>query len=104
MNTQTFSAIIEGVVKEKRITYLDAVVWYCEQKGVEIETGAKLVNSIIKKKVKVVTYIPSNKELEEVQEFLDYWDRRGVDLPSPINYPKCFLYYVKLWKYYNRDK
>ena len=51
MNTQTFSAIIEGVVKEKRITYLDAVVWYCEQKGVEIETGAKLVNSIIKKKL-----------------------------------------------------
>lgn len=40
----------------------------------------------------------------EVQEFLDYWDKRGVDLPSPINYPKCFLYYVKLWKYYNRDK
>ncbi len=51
MNTQTFSAIIEGVVKEKRIPYLDAVVWYCEQKGVEIETGAKLVNSIIKKKI-----------------------------------------------------
>ena len=51
MNTQTFSAIIEGVVKEKRIIYLDAVVWYCEQKGVEIETGAKLVNSIIKKKI-----------------------------------------------------
>ena len=51
MNTQTFSSIIEGVVKEKRIPYMDAVVWYCEQKGVEIETGAKLVNSIIKKKI-----------------------------------------------------
>lgn len=51
MNTQAFSTIIEDVVKEKRIPYMDAVVWYCEQKGVEIETGAKLVNSIIKKKI-----------------------------------------------------
>ena len=41
MNTQTFSSIIEGVVNQKRIPYIDAVVWYCEQKRVAIETGAK---------------------------------------------------------------
>lgn len=51
MNTQTFSMKIEQVVKEKRISYFDAVLWYCENNEIEIETGAKLINSIIKKKI-----------------------------------------------------
>lgn len=51
MNTQAFSMKIEQVVKDKRITYFDAVLWYCEQNEIEIETGAKLINTIIKKKI-----------------------------------------------------
>ena len=51
MNTQAFSVKIENVVKEKRISYMDAVLHYCEENNIEIETGAKLVNSIIKKKI-----------------------------------------------------
>lgn len=51
MNTQTFSMKIEEVVKDKRIGYFDAVLWYCEQNEIEIETGAKLINTIIKKKI-----------------------------------------------------
>jgi len=51
MNTQAFSMKIEQVVKEKRITYFDAVLWYCEKNEIEIETGAKLINTIIKKKI-----------------------------------------------------
>ncbi len=51
MNTQAFSMKIEEVVREKRITYFDAVLWYCEKNGIEVETGAKLINSIIKKKI-----------------------------------------------------
>lgn len=51
MNTQIFSMIIEQIVKDKKIGYFDAVLWYCEQNGIEVETGAKLINSIIKKKI-----------------------------------------------------
>ena len=51
MNTQAFSMKIEQVVKDKRIGYFDAVLWYCEEHGIEIETGAKLINTIIKKKI-----------------------------------------------------
>ena len=51
MNTQSFSMKIEEVVKDKRIGYFDAVLWYCEQHEIEIETGAKLINTIIKKKI-----------------------------------------------------
>lgn len=51
MNTQAFSMKIEQVVKDKKIGYFDAVLWYCEQNEIEIETGAKLINTIIKKKI-----------------------------------------------------
>lgn len=51
INTQAFSMKIEQVVKDKRIGYFDAVLWYCEQNEIEIETGAKLINTIIKKKI-----------------------------------------------------
>ena len=34
----------------------------------------------------------------EVVKFIHYWTSRGVRLPSPTNYPKCFEYYVKLYK------
>ena len=51
MNTQTFSTKIEELVQETRLPYLDAVIHYCEENNIEIETGAKLVNSIIKKKI-----------------------------------------------------
>lgn len=36
----------------------------------------------------------------EVVQFIHYWTSRGVQLPSPVNYPKCFEYYVKLYKFY----
>ena len=52
MNTQTFSAEIENIVRKGRnVSYMDAIVHYCESNNIEIETGAKLVNTIIKKKL-----------------------------------------------------
>lgn len=36
----------------------------------------------------------------EIQEFLSYWERRGTKLPNPEMYPKCFEYFVKIYKYY----
>ena len=52
MNTQSFSAEIEDIVRRSRdVTYMDAILHYCENNNIEIETGAKLVNTIIKKKL-----------------------------------------------------
>jgi len=50
-NMQSFSKNIEEIVKDKRCGYIEAVVLYCENHSIEIETGAKLLNSIIKKKI-----------------------------------------------------
>lgn len=51
-NTQTFSAEIESLVQDSNgLTYIDAIVHFCDKNEIEIETGAKLVNTIIKKKL-----------------------------------------------------
>lgn len=52
MTTQKFSIMIEGVVKEKRISYMDAIVWWCEKNEMEIEVAAKLCNTVIKEKLR----------------------------------------------------
>ena len=54
MNSKDFSLIIEGVVKEKRpITYMDAIIWYCEQNNIEIETTSRLISKSLKEKIQV---------------------------------------------------
>ena len=51
MNSKEFSLIIEGVVKEKEaISYMDAIVWYCQENGIEIETTVRLISKPLKKK------------------------------------------------------
>jgi len=53
MNVSKFSTTIEEVVVEKRIPYMEAVVWYCERNNMEVEVAAKLLNAIIKAKIEV---------------------------------------------------
>jgi hypothetical protein len=52
MTSQKFSIIIEETVKVKRLSYMDAVVWWCEQNEMEIEVAAKLCNGVIKEKLR----------------------------------------------------
>jgi hypothetical protein len=53
MNSKEFSLMIEGIVKEKRpITYMDAIVWYCESNKIEIETVTRLISKNLKEKIK----------------------------------------------------
>lgn len=49
----TFSFEIEKIVEEKDVSYIDAVVLYCEQTGFEIELAAKLVSGALKSKIKL---------------------------------------------------
>ena len=51
LNVSKFSKIIEEVVIDKRIPYMDAIVWYCERNEMEVEVAAKLLNGIIKAKI-----------------------------------------------------
>jgi len=54
MNSKEFSLIIEGVVKEKRpITYMDAIIHYCEENNIEVETVGRLISKALKEKIQV---------------------------------------------------
>tara|TARA_B100001939_G_scaffold315587_1_gene300912 strand:- start:401 stop:619 length:219 start_codon:yes stop_codon:yes gene_type:complete len=54
MNSKEFSLIIEKVVKDKRpITYMDAIIWYCEQNNIEIETTSRLISKNLKEKIQL---------------------------------------------------
>ena len=48
LDTKTFSLKIEEISNELKISYMDAIVWYCEENEIEVETAAKLINSKIK--------------------------------------------------------
>ena len=37
-----------------------------------------------------------DEEDKEFQEFMDMFDK----IPNPETYPKCFEFYMKLYKYY----
>ena len=51
LNTTTFSMRIEELVCELNIPYIDAIIHYCENHEIEIETAAKLINSKIKQSI-----------------------------------------------------
>ena len=54
MNSKEFSLIIEGVVKDKRpITNMDAIIWYCEQNQIEVESVGRLISKALKEKIQV---------------------------------------------------
>jgi hypothetical protein len=49
---QKFAQDIESIVKESKINYIDAIVIYCEENSIEIETVSKLVSKPLKEKLK----------------------------------------------------
>ena len=48
---RVFSAIIEELVKTKRIGYMEAVLVHCEETGFEVELAATLLTTTIKSKI-----------------------------------------------------
>lgn len=46
-----FSAIIEEMVQNKRMPYLDAILLHCEQTGFEVESAATLLTAPLKSKI-----------------------------------------------------
>ena len=44
---------IEQIVKTNKMSYMDAIVWYSEQRNIEPETAAVLLNKNIRNKLEV---------------------------------------------------
>jgi len=53
MNSKEFSIKIETIVKEKKISHMDAVVWFCEQHKIDITTITPLISKTLKEKIQL---------------------------------------------------
>lgn len=49
----TFSLNIETLVSKKNIPYMDAIIMYCEESGLEVELAAKLISGALKSKIQL---------------------------------------------------
>ena len=55
MNSKEFSLTIEGIVKDKKISYLEETVWYCEQNDLDTGQISSLVSNSLKEKMQEIT-------------------------------------------------
>ena len=53
MTSKEFVIIIEKLKREKRISYIDAIVSYCEKNNIETDTVGKLISKPLKEKIEV---------------------------------------------------
>lgn len=63
-----FSLYIEQVVREKRLSYMDAILAYCKENFLEPEDVAKLINKSLKDKLEMdfreANYLPKQAQLD----------------------------------------
>lgn len=52
MTAAKFSLEIERLVKESNLNYIEAIVQFCEDKSIEVETVGKLISKPLKEKLK----------------------------------------------------
>lgn len=69
MSASEFMVEIEKLVETKQLTYMDAVIYFCETTGLEIESAASIIKSSIKLKAKIqqdaeqLNYLPKTRKL-----------------------------------------
>jgi len=68
LNTsKTFALVIENIVKEKNITHMDAVLWYCQKEEIELEAVGSLVSKGLKEKIEAnareLNFLPKQAQL-----------------------------------------
>ena len=63
-----FSLYIEQVVREKKMSYMDAVLAYCKENYLEPDDVASLINKSLKDKIEMdfreLNYLPKQAKLD----------------------------------------
>ena len=53
LNKNRFTKLVENTVYDLKISYMDAVVWYCEQNEIDTGTVSNLISKSLKEKIKL---------------------------------------------------
>jgi hypothetical protein len=66
MTQKRFSKIIEDIVREKNLTYMDAVLHYCAENELEPEDVRKFIGKTLKERIALnaqdLNYLPKTTE------------------------------------------
>ena len=68
LNTpKTFTLEIENIVKEKNLSHMDAVLWYCDQQDIEPDSVKSLISKGLKEKIEAnareLNFLPKQAQL-----------------------------------------
>ena len=65
--TKTFSLEIENIAKEKRVSHMEAVLWYCKKEDIEPDTVGSLISKSLKEKIEAnardLNFLPRQAQL-----------------------------------------
>ena len=53
MNSKKFALTIEDMVKEKRISYMDAILKFCDENEIDPSSVGSLINKSLKEKIQL---------------------------------------------------
>ena len=53
MNSKKFALTIESIVKEKRISYMDAILKFCEENDIDPSSVGSHINKSLKEKIQL---------------------------------------------------
>ena len=64
---KTFTIEIENIVKDKNLTHMEAVLWYCQKEGIEPDTVGSLISKGLKQKIEAnareLNFLPKQAQL-----------------------------------------
>ena len=64
---KTFTLEIESIVKEKSISHMEAVLWYCDQQDIEPDSVKSLISKGLKEKIEAnareLNFLPKQAQL-----------------------------------------
>lgn len=67
MTKKKFSEMVETIVRTKKMSYMDAIIYLCEENKIEVEDSRKYINPIIKGKLESeameLNFIPKRNTL-----------------------------------------
>ena len=65
--TKTFSLQIESIAQEKRITHMEAVLWYCGEQDIEPDSVRGMISKPLKEKIEAnareLNFLPRQAQL-----------------------------------------
>ena len=65
--SKSFTTAIENIAKEKQITHMEAVLWYCNKEGLVPDTVSSLISKGLKEKIEAnardLNFLPKQAQL-----------------------------------------